>query len=249
MKKIIFRTLYIVPLYIALTFTACNGNDPVNPSDQELKPADLVQTMWRADSVFISGKVSPGPHFIVDVIAADKAVLNGDTVSYRFEDKHLIIESRKMDVEVTAYTGNTAKLKITGDNIEMYVSKLPAFDYDAQILEPKTEDFVGTWKLAYYTMTAASLEGIWNTMGTNPGVETWELRADGTATYHSTFFNETENGTWSFEYGMIMVKNPAQSHLRDENDRITVQPLTKKWMGFVRGDGNTTYQWFFVRVK
>ena len=249
MKKIIFRTLYIVPLYIALTFTACNGNDPVNPSEQELKPADLVQTMWRADSVFISGKVSPGPHFIVDVIAADKAVLNGDTVTYRFEDKHLIIESRKMDVEVTAYTGNTAKLKITGDNIEMYVSKLPAFDYDAQILEPKTEDFVGTWKLAYYTMTAASLEGIWNTMGTNPGVETWELRADGTATYHSTFFNETENGTWSYEYGMIMVKNPAESHLRDENDRITVQPLTKNWMGFVRGDGNTTYQWFFVRVK
>jgi hypothetical protein len=249
MKKIIFRTLYIVPLYIALTFTACNGNDPVNPSEQELKPADLVKTMWRADSVFISGKVSPGPHFIVDVIAADKAVLNGDTVSYRFEDKHLIIESRKMDVEVTAYTGNTAKLKITGDNTEMYVSKLPEWDMESLILEPKTEDFVGTWKLAYYTMTAASLEGIWNTMGTNPGVETWELRADGTATYHSTFFNETENGTWSFEYGMIMVKNPAQSHLRDENDRITVQPLTKKWMGFVRGDGNTTYQWFFVRVK
>ncbi len=249
MKKIILRTLYIVPLYIVLTFTACNGNDPVNPSEQELKPAELVNTMWRADSVFINGEKSPGPHFIVDVIAADKAILNGDTVSYRFEDKHLIIESRKMDVEVTAYTGNTAKLKITGDNIEMYVSKLPALDYDAQILEPKTEDFVGTWKLAYYTMTAASLEGIWNTMGTNPGVETWELRADGTATYHSTFTDETKNGTWSWDFGLLMVNNPAQSHLRDENDRITVQPLTKNWMGFVRGDGNTTYQWFFVRVK
>ena len=247
MKKVLFFAIALVAS--ALTFTACNGNDPVNPSEQELKPAELVNTMWRADSVFINGEKSPGPHFIVDVIAADKAILNGDTVSYRFEDKHLIIESRKMDVEVTAYTGNTAKLKITDDNIEMYVSKLPEWDMESMVLEPQTADFVGTWKLAYYTMTAASLEGIWNTMGTNPGVETWELRADGTATYHSTFFNETENGTWSFEYGMIMVKNPAQSHLRDENDRITVQPLTKKWMGFVRGDGNTTYQWFFVRLK
>ena len=247
MKKILFFAIALVAS--ALTFTACNGNDPVNPSEQELKPAELVNTMWRADSVFISGEKSPGPHFIVDVIAADKAILNGDTVSYRFEDKHLIIESRKMDVEVTAYTGNTAKLKITGDNIEMYVSKLPEWDMESLILEPKTEDFVGTWKLAYYTMTAASLEGIWNTMGTNPGVETWELRADGTATYHSTFTDETKNGTWSWDFGLLMVNNPAQSHLRDENDRITVQPLTKNWMGFVRGDGNTTYQWFFVRVK
>ena len=246
MKKILFFALALVAGVVA--FTSCNNgkNNPDNP--QELKPADLVKTMWRADSVFISGEKSPGPHFIVDIFAADKAILNGDTVSYRFEDKHLIIESREMDVEVTEYTGNTAKLKITKDGIEMYVSKLPEW------LEPNSADFVGTWKLAYYTMTAASIEGIWNTMGTNPGVETWELRADGTATYHSTFFDETVNGTWSYEYGMIMVKNPAESHLRDENDRITVQPLTKNWMGFVRGEdyggGSVTYyQWYFVRLK
>lgn len=251
MKKILFFAFALVASALALT--SCNGNNPDDPKEKPLNPADLVKTMWRADSVFISGEKSPGPHFIVDVIAADKAVLNGDTVSYRFEDKHLIIESREMDVEVTAYTGNTAKLKITKDGIEMYVSKLPEWDMENMVLEPKSADFVGTWKLAYYTMTAASLEGIWNTMGTNPGVETWELRADGTATYHSTFFDETVNGTWSFEYGMIMVKNPAESLLSDENDRITVQPLTKNWMGFVRGEdygGSVTYyQWYFVRVK
>ena len=256
MKKILFFAFALVAG--ALAFTSCDpnekGNTPDNPQEQEIKPAELIGSMWRADSVFIGGEKSPGPHFIVDVISMEKAILNGDTVSYRFEDKHLIIESREMDVEVTEYTGNTAKLKITKDGIEMYVSKLPEWDMENMVLEPKSSDFVGTWKLAYYTMTAASLEGIWNTMGTNPGVETWELREDGTATYHSTFFDETVNGTWSYEYGMIMVKNPAQSHLRDEDDRITVQPLTKNWMGFVRGEdyggGSVTYyQWYFARVK
>ena len=254
MKKILFFAFALVAG--ALAFTSCEGNknNSDNPQEQEIKPADLIGRMWRTDSVFVNGEKSPGPHFIVDVISLEKAILNGDTVSYRLEDKHLIIESREMDVEVTEYTGNTAKLKITKDGIEMYVSKLPEWDMESMVLEPQTADFVGTWKLAYYTMNSHTIEGEWNTMGTNPGVETWELRADGTATYHSTFFEETENGTWSYEYGMIMVKNPAQSHLRDENNRITVQPLTKNWMGFVRGEdyggGSVTYyQWYFVRVK
>jgi len=46
-----------------------------------------------------------------------------------------------------------------------------------------------------------------------------------------------------------MVKNPAGSHIGGEDGRITVQPLTKNWMGFVCKDGNTDYQWFFIRVK
>ncbi|MBR2265375.1 MAG: hypothetical protein IJ882_01675 [Paludibacteraceae bacterium] len=256
MKKILFFAFTLVASVLA--FTSCDpkekGNTPENPQEQPLNPAELVHTMWRADSVFFNGEKSGGPHFIVDIFTADKAVLNGDTVTYRFGDNHLIIESREMDVEVTAYTGNTAKLKIIKDGIEIYVSKLPEWDMESMVLEPQTADFVGTWKLAYYTMNAVTIEGAWNTMGTNPGVETWELRADGTATYHSTFTDETENGTWSYEYGMIMVKNPAQSHLRDEDDRITVQPLTKNWMGFVRGEdyggSNVTYyQWYFARVK
>jgi hypothetical protein len=38
MKKILFFAIALVAS--ALTFTACNGNDPVNPSEHELKPAD-----------------------------------------------------------------------------------------------------------------------------------------------------------------------------------------------------------------
>ena len=108
MKKILFFAFALVAG--ALAFTSCDpnekGNTPDNPQEQEIKPAELIGSMWRADSVFIGGEKSPGPHFIVDVISMEKAILNGDTVSYRFEDKHLIIESREMDVEVTEYTGS-----------------------------------------------------------------------------------------------------------------------------------------------
>ena len=247
MKKILFFAMALVAG--ALAFTSCDPNNPNNPQEeQELKPADLIGTMWRTDSVFMDGEKSPAPHFIVDVIAADKAVLNGDTVTYHFDSNHLIVDSRDIDFEVAAFYGETAKLK-DPEGVELYVCKLPAFDSESQIFEPKKEDFVGTWKLAYYSMDAHTLEGAWYTMGTNPGVETWELRADGSATYHSTFTGETQNGTWSWEFGLQMVNNPAQSFLIDENDRITVQPLTKNWMGFIRGDGTTYHQWYFVRVK
>ena len=89
MKKILFFAFALVAG--ALAFTSCEGNknNPDNPQEQEIKPADLIGSMWRADSVFVNGEKSPGPHFIVDVISMEKAILNGDTVSYRFEDKHI----------------------------------------------------------------------------------------------------------------------------------------------------------------
>ena len=250
MRKFLFFALALVAG--ALAFTSCEGNknNPDNPQEQEIKPADLIGSMWRTDSVFINNAPG-GPHAIVEVLDAQKAVVNGDTAEYSFKGN--ILNFRGGEIKVSAYTGKTAILSLPDGGPKMYMSRLPEWDMQNLIMNPQTEDFVGTWKLAYYTMNSHTIEGEWNTMGTNPGVETWELRADGTATYHSTFFNESENGTWSYEYGMIMVKNPAQSHLRDENDRITVQPLTKNWMGFVRGEdygGSVTYyQWYFVRVK
>ena len=244
MKKILFFAIALAAG--ALAFSSCEPNDPKQPSQADFKPADLVNTMWRADSVFVDG--GSGPHFFLNIFAADKAELNGDTVSYHFNGNRLICNRGEYDV--TAFYGETAILKATtGQNFEIYVSKLPDWDWQSQILEPKASNFVGTWKLAYYTMNSTTYQGRWYRAGTNPGVETWELRADGSATYHSTFFKETQNGSWNFENGMQMVKNPARSHIGGEDGRITVQPLTKNWMGFVRGDGTTTYQWFFVRVK
>ena len=237
----------------AMAFISCSKKDNNDPSDTTttLDPAELLSTSWRTESVYVDGEQSPAPHFYLQILSnPTKAVINSDTVSYSITGNTLTCD--RGTFKITDYTGTTAK--ITGGTLEINLTKMP--EWGEQFMDPKTEDFVGTWKLAYYTMDSYSTDPSsagWHTLGTNPGVETWELRADGTAIYHSTFTGETENGSWSFENGMQMVNNPAQSHMQSDDDRITVQPLTTNWMGFVRGIGSgsttTYYQWYFVRVK
>ena len=244
MKKILFFAMMLAAGVMA--FTGCKKDkDGADDPEKTLDPAALLNTSWRTDSVKANGVQQPAPHFYLQILGAKVgyAVINNDTVSYSFEGKTLICRGDKY--EVTSYTGTTAVLN--GDGADLYLSKMP--EWGTQYMEPKSADFVGTWKLAYYTMDAHTTGGVWSNLGTNPGVETWELKADGKATYHNTFTKETINGTWSYEYGMIMVNNPAQPILQGDDDRITVQPLTTNWMGFIRGDGTTTYQWWFIRVK
>lgn len=234
---------------VYLVFNAMLEAEP----STDLNPADLIGTMWRTEGVYFKGEQSAAPHFYLQILTAEKAAINRDTVSYSFDGNQLNCAGDKY--EVTEYTGTTAKLR-NGD-LEINLTKMPELDMDAMIMDPKSEDFVGTWKLAYFTMDYFAEPGYedWHNLGTNPGVETWELRADGTATYKSSFTGETKNGTWSWDYGLLMVENPANGILQDENDRITVQPLTKNWMSILRGvsvgtsSSITYYQWWFVRVK
>ena len=253
MKKTFIFALTLVASVLA--FTSCNDkkkDEPDNNSDATIIDAGtILNTSWRTEGVYVNGKQQAAPHFYLQILGVPvgKAVVNNDTISYSIDGNKITCDEGKF--EVLAYTGTTAK--ITDGTIEINLTKMP--EWGEQFMEPKSADFVGTWKLAYYTMNSHSSDGsVWFNLGTNPGVETWELRADGTATYQSTFSGEKKNGSWSFEFGMLMVNNPAQSILKDENDRITVQPLTTNWMGFVRGiDGGggsiTYYQFFFVRVK
>lgn len=242
MKKILFFAIMLAAGVMA--FTGCKNDKDKEP--EVLDPAALLNTSWRTDSVKANGVQQPAPHFYLQILGAKVgyAVINNDTVSYSFEGQTLICRGDKY--EVTSYTGTTAVLNSNG--LEIYVSKMP--EWGTQYMEPKSADFVGTWKLAYYTMDSHPIGGeVWSNLGTNPGVETWELRANGSATYYNTFTKETINGTWSYDFGMIMVNNPAQPILAGDDDRITVQPLTTNWMGFIRGDGTNSYQWFFIRVK
>lgn len=241
MKKILFFAMLLGASMMAIT--SCKKDKDKEP--EVLDPAALLNTSWRTDSVKENGVQQPAPHFYLQILGTPgKAIINTDTVEYSFEGQTLICRGYKY--EVTSYTGTTAVLNI--DGLQIFVSKMPEFG--TQYKEPKSADFVGTWKLAYYSSSSHMITGeVWFNLGTNPGVETWELRANGSATYHNTFTKVTKNGTWSYEYGMIMVNNPAEAILEGPDDRITVQPLTTNWMGFVRGDGTTYYMWYFVRVK
>jgi len=226
--------------------------DQDDPSDIDIDPAKLVKTEWRTDSCFLNGERTAPPHLYIEILSEDALLMNG-------ENHNFVINGDKMTC--TFFDGMTftfVEVKegwahIKGDNgSDIYLSKLPERDYDAMIMEHQASDFYGTWKLAYFTYEDHNPDHeSWNRVGTNPGVETWEFKADGSCVYNSWFSGETVTGTWECDPYMIkFTRNPAEGAVIQEGEAITVQPLTHNWMAILRSpDGFQYYYWWFVRVK
>ena len=244
MKKVFFLAFAFVAS--ALAFTSCDPNNPEQPTTN-VNPADYINTMWRIDSVYMEGEKSRPPHGIIRVLDDKQAVINGDTANYKFNDSKLIL--REDTLTIVGVKKGWAHLQIYGG--DLYLSQLPEMDMANQIFEPTAADFVGTWKHAYYVMDNHTPgEPVWYNEGSNPWVETWEFQEDGTCIYKDWFTGETKTGTWNFDHGLQFINNPLEYMLIDENDRITVQPLTKNWFQILRSsDGFTYYYWWFYRVK
>ena len=243
-KNLLFAFAFVAS---AWAFTACNfdGQKSEPTPGMEIDPTAYILTQWRVDSVFESGVKSRVPHAYIDVISAKKAIINGDTATYSFDKEMLTINDQPYAI-VKVDTG-FAQLK--DGALDIYLSQLPEFDMSTQIMEPKKADFVGTWKFGYFTHEYhASGEPTQYAIGTNPWVETWEFKADGKATYRNLLTEEVIQGEWDWNGGLKFVANPAEPVLGND-PYITVQPLTRNWMGTIRGDGNDTNQWFFVRIK
>lgn len=245
MKK--FFIFAIVLVAGALAFTNCNGkNNPDDPTD--VNPADYPNTVWRIDSVFMDGEKSRPPHGIFRILDDKLFTFNGDTLNYAFKDGKLVIQEQD-ELTIAGVKKGWAHLSDRGGDI--YLSQLPEIDWNDQIMEPKASDFVGTWKHAYYAMDSrVPGEPVWYVEGSNPWVETWEFKEDGTCIYKDWFSGETKTGTWSWNYGLNFVNNPLEYMLVGDDDAITVQPLTKNWFQILRSaDGFSYYYWWFYRVK
>lgn len=225
-------------------YTKVSGDEDEDPTD--VNPEDYINTMWRIDSVYMEGEKSRPPHGIIRVLDNTTVVINGDTTSYAFRDGKLVVGEGE-GYNIVAVKKGWAHLN---DGIDIYLSQLPALDIENQIYTPQASDFVGTWKHAYYVGDShIPGEPVWRREGSNPWVETWEFKEDGTCIYKDWFSGETTTGTWLYDYGILFVNNPLEYSLVDENDRITVQPLTKNWFQILRGDGTNYSYWWFVRVQ
>ena len=225
---------------------------PEDPVDPEIDPADFINTQWRTDSCFENGQKSPAPHLYVDIISKDSVLINGEKFSHTYKDGKLNCSRWSEEwFDVLEVKDGRAHLRGFNGTADVYMSQLPKLDMDEMIMMPQAEDFVGTWKLAYYTYDNYNpdVEG-WHSVSTNPGVETWEFNADGSCVYCSTFSGETKSGDWSWSDGLRFCNNPAEGVVIAEGEGITVQPLTKNWMSILRSpDGFQYYQWWFCRVK
>ena len=237
MKKFFIFALALVASVLA--FVSCDKKDkksdePTNTEEitTDVNPADYPNTMWRIDSCLAGGEKQRPPHGIIRVLDNTMVVINGDTTSYAFQDGKLVIGGGD-GLDIAGVKKGWAHLSDRGGDI--YLSQLPALDMDAMIMEPKAADFVGTWKHAYYVRDShIPGEPVWHIEGSNPWVETWEFKEDGTCIYKDWFSGETKTGTWLYDYGILFVNNPLEYSLVDENDRITVQPLTKNWFQILR---------------
>lgn len=258
MKKILFFAFALVASVLA--FVSCDKKDkksdePTNTEEitTDVNPADYPNTMWRIDSCLAGGEKQRPPHGFIRVLKNNLATFDNDTSEYSFKDGKLIF--RGEEFTIAGLKKGWAHLQARGTDI--YLCQLPALDIENQIMDIKASDFVGTWKHAYYVMDSHSMDGSsWYIEGSNPWVETWEFKEDGTCIYKDWFSGETKTGTWSWDYGLNFVNNPLEYLLIDENDRITVQPLTKNWMQILRGyqpipgSSTTEYKyWWFYRVK
>ncbi|MBR0195514.1 MAG: hypothetical protein IJQ32_04675 [Paludibacteraceae bacterium] len=258
MKKSLFLALALVASVLA--YVSCDKKDkksdePTNTEEitTDVNPADYPNTMWRIDSCLAGGEKQRPPHGLIRVLNGTQATFDNDTSEYSFKDGKLIF--RGEEFTIAGLKKGWAHLQARGTDI--YLCQLPEFDIEDQIFDIKASDFVGTWKHAYYVMDSHSMDGSsWYIEGSNPWVETWEFKADGTCIYTDVFTGTTQTGTWKWEYGLNFVNNPLAPMLIDENDGITVQPLTKNWFQILRGDqpypGSSTtnyYYWWFYRVK
>ncbi len=253
MKKSLFFAVALVASVLA--FVSCDKKDKKSeePTQTTVNPADYINTVWRIDSCLAGGAKQRPPHGLIRVLNDKQVVFDNDTTTYAFQDGKLIFR----DIEMTIADVKKGWAKLSDRGRDIYLCQLPEFDIEDQIFDIKASDFVGTWKHAYYVMDSHSMDGSsWYIEGSNPWVETWEFKADGTCIYTDVFTGTTQTGTWSWNYGLNFVNNPLASMLIDENDGITVQPITKNWFQILRGttpypgSSTTEYKyWWFYRVK
>ena len=236
---------------MTLTLTKDSQNDPDDPSDIDVDPKKLVNTEWRTDSCFMNGQKTQPPHLYIRILSEDAVIMNG-------ENHNFVINKDKMTCtyfDGTVFTIVEVKegwAHVKGDNgSDVYLSKLPEKDIESMIMEHQESDFLGTWKLAYFTYDNHNPGYEMQREGTNPGTETWEFKADGSCIYYNWLQDETVTGSWECDpYQIKFSKNPAEGIVIEAGEAITVQPLTPNWMCILRSpDGYQYYYWWFYRVK
>ena len=239
------------PQVLTLTKDGKDEEDPEDPEVPEVDPKKLVNTEWRTDSCFMNGEKTAPPHVYIQIISEETVLLNGEYQNFTVNGNKLTCTY----FEGTIFTLVEAKegwAHLKADNgADIYLSKLPVKDMEDMIMEHQASDFVGTWKLAYFTYNNHTPGYEMERVGTNPGTETWEFKADGTCVYSNWFTGETVTGTWECDpYQIKFTQNPAVGVAIGEDEAITVQPLTKNWMSILRSpDGFQYYYWWFCRVK
>lgn len=257
MKKFFIFAIALVAS--ALTFTACDGNNPSGSTD--VTPAMLAGTTWRVDSSYIDGNLDYMPHLVIDVLNTEQAIFNGtDTVNYWIEGDQLSFgreDEERTAVTIKNYKKDFAVINFKEMQADLYMALIPKAE--GQELPKTAESLLGTWKCQYYfyqhiyynTETQTSQVDV--TKHSDPGVMYWTFHDDGTFVATNIVFARmdeqkeyaSQTGWWAikdgkFAYGYDEKPDQIPDYGWEEISSLTPQVFyvghttTSEWDGSVQ---------------
>ena len=262
-KSILFAAIIAAT---TLAFTACNGNEPVNPDQINIK--DYVGSTWFLDSVEVSGWTTSHTCQPIFLLSENTIQLGNDKCPFRYEKSVLYIKHWGSDIEseykLVSLDKNGAVVKGGGDATTgertFYISALQVIDRDKQIAISESA-MLGTYKMVIGSMTETKVDGTEETSYTIGGMISWNvLKADHQMVFKSTNLPD-DNGYWIIKpeekklaWGVTdsyeqFIKDPHYQNILVFNEDYLILGEDYDYDGSTMGFTHRHYESVFQRVK
>lgn len=219
MKK--FFIFAIALVFGALTFTACNGNNPTDPKDINVK--DYVGTTWFLDSVNVGDFTTT--HMCQPIfLPSETSIQIGNNVcAFRYEKGFLYITNdgemeTKYEIVSLDEKGTVVK---TGDaeNVRTYyISALPTLDRNKQNAISEAA-LLGKYKMVIGSMTETKVDGSEETSYTVGGMITWiTFKENNKMLYEDSSPNPDMEGIWEVNVAEKKICFGTYSSLADMHE-------------------------------
>ena len=214
MKKILLCALAA----LALVLTACDPNNPTNPSEINVK--DYVGSSWFLDSVNMGDFTTTHLCQPIFLLSETEIQIGNNPCPFRYEDKKIYIKQygeTESVFEILSLDEKGAVVKAgKDDNVRIYyISALPTLDRNKQTAISESA-MLGKYKPVINSMAETKLDGSVVTSYTIGGMITWmTFKADNKMLYEDSSPNADMEGIWELYAGEKKMRYGAYSSLAE----------------------------------
>ena len=259
MKKVLFCALAA----LALVLTACDPNNPTNPSEINVK--DYVGSSWFLDSVNMGDFTTTHLCQPIFLLSETEIQIGNNPCPFRYEDKKIYIKQygeTESVFEILSLDEKGAVVKAgKDDNVRIYyISALPTLDRNKQTAISESA-MLGKYKPVINSMAETKLDGSVVTSYTIGGMITWiTFKENNKVLYEDSSSNPDMEGIWELYAGEKKMRYGAYSSLaemREYGHKFDILVLNDDYlvtgedydydasMGFT----HRHYESVFVRIK
>ena len=215
MKKILFCALAA----LALVLTACDPNNPTNPSEINVK--DYVGSSWFLDSVNMGDFTTTHLCQPIFLLSETEIQIGNNPCPFRYEDKKIYIKQygeTESVFEILSLDEKGAVVKAgKDDNVRIYyISALPTLDRNKQTAISESA-MLGKYKPVINSMAETKLDGSVVTSYTIGGMITWiTFKENNKVLYEDSNQSiESTEGRWELYAGEKKMRYGAYSSLAE----------------------------------